>query len=203
MRGKKSGLESKLREKQPNLLDVDGDICHHVHNAVKKFCWPFKKFVEKLVDILYTDSKWSLDVHKAIEEMYMILDIPYKKPPQRISHRWVSAYDCTVPLVTQLGVYYLFYFAWLDKDLSVYNEDFTLICDGHKTNDTGKKRVGEIQNVFAKKSLTNDGKDRKARIVEKMISQNMKLHLISNFYRCASVVQVNDFGFRTKSTTSA
>ena len=46
MRGKKSGLETKLREKQPNLLDIDGDICHHIHNAVKNFCSPFDDFVE-------------------------------------------------------------------------------------------------------------------------------------------------------------
>ena len=38
MKGKKSGLEVRLREKAPHLLDIDGDMCHHMHNAVKKFC---------------------------------------------------------------------------------------------------------------------------------------------------------------------
>ena len=37
MRGKKSGLEILIREKVPHLLDIDGDICHHIHNSVKKF----------------------------------------------------------------------------------------------------------------------------------------------------------------------
>lgn len=33
MRGSKSGLEARIREKAPHLLDIDGDSCHHVHNA--------------------------------------------------------------------------------------------------------------------------------------------------------------------------
>ena len=56
------------------------------------------------------------------------------------------------------------------------------MCDGHKTNDAGRKRVNEIQSDFAKKSLTNDGKDRKTHILEKVISQNTRVCLISNIY---------------------
>jgi len=36
MRGSKSGLETRIRERHcPTLLDVDGDSCHHVHNAAE------------------------------------------------------------------------------------------------------------------------------------------------------------------------
>ena len=52
MRGNKYGLKIILRENQPNLLDIDGHKCHHVQNAVKKFCSPFRNFVEKLADDL-------------------------------------------------------------------------------------------------------------------------------------------------------
>ena len=38
MRWKKGGLEPLLREKAPQLLDIDGDNCHHIHNTVKQFC---------------------------------------------------------------------------------------------------------------------------------------------------------------------
>ena len=41
MRGKKSGLEKQLRDKAPQLLNVDGDCRHHVHNSIKVFCQPF------------------------------------------------------------------------------------------------------------------------------------------------------------------
>ena len=57
---------------------------------------------------------------------------------------------------------YFILLGWKKNLYSVYNEDVKIICDGHKINDTGKKRVSEIQNVFAKNYLSNDGKDRKA-----------------------------------------
>ena len=67
MRSKKSGLETKLREKAPQLLDINGDLCHHIHNPVKQFCSPFNNFVEKLLDDLHTDTKYSHDIRQAIE----------------------------------------------------------------------------------------------------------------------------------------
>ena len=41
MRSKKSGLETKLNEKAPNMQDIGGDTCHLIHGAVKRFCDPF------------------------------------------------------------------------------------------------------------------------------------------------------------------
>ena len=37
MRGKKSGLKTKLHEKPPNMQDTGGDTCHVIHSAVKRF----------------------------------------------------------------------------------------------------------------------------------------------------------------------
>ena len=37
MRGSLNGFHAKLREVAPHILDIDGDVCHHVHNTVKKF----------------------------------------------------------------------------------------------------------------------------------------------------------------------
>ena len=59
MRGKKSGLETKLREKAPNMLDIGGDTCHVIHGAVKRFCDSFLGFVEKVLDDLNVDTKFS------------------------------------------------------------------------------------------------------------------------------------------------
>ena len=39
MRGKKSGLEKRRRDKAPQLLNVDGDCCHHVYNSIRVFCY--------------------------------------------------------------------------------------------------------------------------------------------------------------------
>ena len=46
IRGKKSGFETKLCEKAPHLLHIDGYLCHHIHNTIKKFCAPFNNFLE-------------------------------------------------------------------------------------------------------------------------------------------------------------
>lgn len=35
MRGSKNGVEARLREQAPHMLDIDGDTCHHAHNAAK------------------------------------------------------------------------------------------------------------------------------------------------------------------------
>ena len=37
MRGHKSGLETRIKEVAPHLVDIDGNTCHHIHNIVKKF----------------------------------------------------------------------------------------------------------------------------------------------------------------------
>ena len=56
MCGKKSGLEKRLQDKAPQLLNVDGDCCHHVHNSIKGFCQPFNNLVEKFTDDNHTDK---------------------------------------------------------------------------------------------------------------------------------------------------
>lgn len=62
MRGSKMGLETRVRQKHcPNLLDVDGDSCHHIHNAAKVFSAPFSNHLEKLFSDLHTDHQWASD----------------------------------------------------------------------------------------------------------------------------------------------
>ena len=42
---KKSGSETRLREKAAQLLYIDGDICHRIHNTIKSFFSPFNNFL--------------------------------------------------------------------------------------------------------------------------------------------------------------
>ena len=49
MRGSKTGLEKRLRDGPvPHLLDIDGDLCHHINNIVKTFLNIFENYLEKL-----------------------------------------------------------------------------------------------------------------------------------------------------------
>ncbi|KAK5852440.1 hypothetical protein PBY51_023909 [Eleginops maclovinus] len=62
MRGCKMGLEARVRKDHcPNLLDVDGDSCHHIHNAAKVFTVPFSSHLEKLFSDLHSDHQWATD----------------------------------------------------------------------------------------------------------------------------------------------
>ena len=94
MRGKKSGLEKRIRKKTPQLLNVDSDCCHHVHNSIKVFCQPFDNLVEKFIDDIHTDNKCSTDIKDVLKEICFLLNIPFRMLPLRISHRWLLLYDC-------------------------------------------------------------------------------------------------------------
>ena len=81
MRGKKEGLEPLLRENAPQRLDIDDDICHHIHNTVKQFYKPFKCFVEKWIDDIHWNAKYSTNILHSLKEICFILNIPFRKPP--------------------------------------------------------------------------------------------------------------------------
>ena len=46
MRGKRGGFETLVRNEASHLLDIDGDMCHHIHNASKVFCKYFDGIIE-------------------------------------------------------------------------------------------------------------------------------------------------------------
>ena len=49
MRGSKNGLEKQIKENlQPNLLDIDRDSCHHMHNVAQTFTKDFDAHLELL-----------------------------------------------------------------------------------------------------------------------------------------------------------
>ena len=70
MQGSKSGLEARIQEKAPHLLDIEGNSCHHNHNSAKKFCKPFKGHVEKyFTDHLMTLN--GLQIRKNAQEKFV------------------------------------------------------------------------------------------------------------------------------------
>ena len=58
MRGSKNGFKTKIRENMvPNLLDVDGNAFHHLHNASRKFTKIFDNYLEALFRDIHNDFK--------------------------------------------------------------------------------------------------------------------------------------------------
>ena len=183
MRGKKSGLEKRLRDKAPHLLDIDGDLCHHHHNAVKKFCDPFCKYIEKLWGDLHRDLVYSPDIKLVLKELCVILDIGFRTPPEHVPHRWLSVYDCTevnVPLIDALRV---LYFSWVPKNLQeVYQDEIDKILDAKHIIPETRQTIKRFQKQMKGKSLTEAGQNRKNRIVKKLFYEFSKTMLISTFY---------------------
>ena len=50
------------------MLEIGGDTCHVIHGAVKRFCDPFSGFVEKVLDDLNVDTKFSSDIKDYLQE---------------------------------------------------------------------------------------------------------------------------------------
>ena len=135
MRGSKSGVETRIRSgKAPQLLDVDGDSCHHIHNACKQFCKPFDNWAEYLQsDIhndvkwspdlcqylqsdIHNDVKWSPDLRQYLEEICSILGIKFTMPQRFLDHRWLSCYDECSSNIVMMDAFHIFYYSFLEPD---------------------------------------------------------------------------------------
>ena len=114
MRGSKSGVETRIRQgKAPHLLDIDGDVCHHIHNIAQKFCKPFAFWVEGMYMDIFTDVKWSVDLRDILQEISFFMGIKFTMPERLITHRWLSAYDVTVSTLRMWEPLTVFYYGFL------------------------------------------------------------------------------------------
>ena len=86
MRGSKSGLEKHLRDSiASHLLDIDCDICHHIHNIVRKFATTFGNFLEKLFRDIFRDFHLSSDLLQQLKEIWYYLGLTF-----RVSSSYIS-----------------------------------------------------------------------------------------------------------------
>ena len=113
MRGKKSGLETRMREKARHLLDIDGDAVHHAHNAAKAFAKPFQYFIEGLFKDIHSDFQWSDDLRKILEKICEIIGVKYTMPERFLGHRFLSAHTLAVDTHRLFDAFTLFYFAFI------------------------------------------------------------------------------------------
>ncbi|XP_041468120.1 uncharacterized protein LOC121418364 [Lytechinus variegatus] len=163
MRGKKGGFETLVRNEASHLLDIDGDTCHHIHNASKLFCKYFDGIIEGLTDDWHTDAKFSTDLREYLREICEILEVPFHMPRKRVPHRWLSVHDVLDEMIDPLTV---LYWAWLPKnDKSMYQNILNDILGLSQKN---LKRIAAIVQACRDKNLTEQGKARKQRVVKKL-----------------------------------
>lgn len=172
MRGSKNGLEKKIRDRRaPQLLDIDGDSCHHLHNASKRFCSPFERWVEALLSDLHTDHKWSADMKDGLREICSILGIFFSRPVCYIPHRWLSVLDVSLDTLRMWDALVMFYYAFLSsEDKRTYEDVVNAVLQKRGVQEAGRTRIKELWKELGNKSknFTSEGKMRKVRICKKV-----------------------------------
>ena len=100
-----------LQSEPQQPLDNDSDVCHYVRNTVKQFCKLFKCFVEKWIDGIHWDTKYSTDILDSLKEVCFILNVP-----SRVIYCWLSIFNCLSIDVTLIDPLILLHFAWIPND---------------------------------------------------------------------------------------
>ena len=78
---------------------------------------------------------------------------------------------------------YVLYYSWVPKaDRHLHKDELNALYTKHPVTEISRKRLAEIEKVIQVKSLTEKGKERKLRLVEKLIEQREKCLLIANHY---------------------
>ena len=183
MRGSKAGLEKRIRTNTAkHLLDIDGDVCHHLHNATERFCTPFESHVENLFNNLYNHFKWSPDLRLLLEMICDELLVKFTMPDRFLRHRWLSIYDVTVGVWRLYDPYFVFFYACLSlEDKPIYEELLENIYERYCVDDDGQRRIKAIHRDISKKKLTKPGVKRKTDIVYSLIILEKKTKLIMRF----------------------
>ena len=106
-----------------------------------------------------------------------------------IATRWLSVYDVTLSTMYMFDLYAIFCFSFLRKeDKKLYKSILNTIYSHHKLSDEVKTRIGAHQNELKWKKLMKAGKERKDRIVQKVIVDEKKTCSYMSIY--SSVLQV-------------
>ncbi|KAJ8315731.1 hypothetical protein KUTeg_007881 [Tegillarca granosa] len=191
MRSSKSGLEKILRDKATHMLDIDGDSCHHIHNATKKFCDPFNYWVEGLHTDLHNDFRWSQDLQEGLEEICFILGVKYTMPARFVSHRWLLCYDITIDNMKLMSAFAIFYYAFLPvSDKPRFQHHLLRIYLKKDLSSDAKDRIRQIQHILSVRKLTEDGKNRKQRILgTALYQQEADLFGYESLCRCVAHVK--------------
>lgn len=183
MRGPKSGLETRIRnEKQNGLLDIDGDVCHHIHNASKAFCAPFGGDVEQLFDDLFNDLRWSSDIQECLSKICDGMKLASTKPERFIRHRWLSCYDSSVSTIRLFDAYFLLYYGFLSSsEQQTFKDKMEEKRSKYGIDESMMEKICS-ESKKKRKTLTNKGRSRKERIIDKIFYREVEMKLVLNFY---------------------
>ena len=117
MQGEKNGLEKRVRDLAPHLIDIDGDSCHHMHNIVKNFTNHYDKFFESLFRNIYTDFRTSADSLEMLKEISFHSELTFRKPANYIAARWLSVLGTSLEFTYMRDAYRIYYHSVVKVDI--------------------------------------------------------------------------------------
>ena len=87
-RGEKSGLETKVREVAPHLIDKDGNSCY-IHNFVEKVTSHFGYYLEGLFRDIYHNFQHSVSSLEILEGMALHFGLSFCCPSNYVVTCWL------------------------------------------------------------------------------------------------------------------
>lgn len=135
MRGVRSGVEMTIRqEKAPHLLDINGDSCHHIHNASKAFTTAFGDGIEKLFGDIFQDFE-NKQFQDCLALICLALDVKYTRPERFLKHRWLSALNSSADTLRLFDALTVLYYEFLPKlEKTAYHSTVIDIFTSKKVN---------------------------------------------------------------------
>ena len=87
-----------------------------------------------------------------LKEIGFTLNVPFRKPSQRVSHRWLFVFNCLSVNMTLVDPLILLYYAWIPNDFrEMYEGDVKTIFDKHGLNEKATDIINAIQTKMKQK----------------------------------------------------
>ena len=184
MRGSQHGYETKLREDAPHLLEIDGDICHHIRNITRHFSSQLDpdNTLTRLLDDMHTDFVYSPDIKEHFFNICKVLGLPEKQPKERVGHRWLSLLDSTLSFEELADPLTILYFSWLSvEDKLLFQKRMCGILVKYEVSAAGRHTIMTTMSKLKEKtkSMTVLGKKRKERVCHKLFDKRSDIDLLS------------------------
>ena len=72
-------VQLRIKAKAPNIIDVDGYICHTIHNAAKMFAKQFDSCIDRLFIDIHLDVYCLTDLSELMKEICELCILIYKR----------------------------------------------------------------------------------------------------------------------------
>ncbi|KAK7088119.1 hypothetical protein V1264_022079 [Littorina saxatilis] len=176
---------TRLREKNPHLLDISGDTVHIVANAAKALFKPFDGYLENISSDIYYDLEKSPKAKDLFQEVQVVLGQPkglhiIRPCPSRFL-QMLQVCDRISRLIDSLRVYYFSFLSTEEQEQ--YRPVINRILESHAVSSSAAARIRVIQIAQAKQSKTSSNLSRKDRILTGLFKDYTQFQATVDLYR--------------------